>query len=136
MTAFGASLQLQVASVEGRLSDRVADVQLRQRERVIVPRSDRGAQPVFFTRRCRADQQPRTAGAFPEKRDNAATASLPRAIALSPYAPPGYLSGSKGTSILHIWRAGRMGARPRAGRRAEREIEKYPRRSRLAVLSE
>src|SRR5262249_17551339 len=37
MAALGASFQLQVASVEGRLSDRMADVQLRQRDRVIVP---------------------------------------------------------------------------------------------------
>jgi hypothetical protein len=137
MAAFAASFQLRVASVESRLSDRVADVQ-RRGNASSVPRSDRrrsaGAHPVFSTRRCRGITN-REQLAPSGNRDDAATASLPCGIALWPYASPGYLSGSKGTSILHTWRAWRIGARRRAGRRAEYEIEKYPRRSRLTVLS-
>lgn len=124
----GASFPLQVAPVEGRLSDRMADVQLRGNASS-VPRSDRRRSAGLLHPSPTANSW-----RFPGKRDNAATASLPRAIALSPFASPGYLSGSKGTSILHTWRVGRMGqGLARAGELSAKS-RNIRQRSRLAVL--
>lgn len=132
--ALGASFQFRVASVESRLSVRVADVR-RCANASSVPRSDRRRSAGLLHPPVSGGSPTANSWRFPENRDDAATTSLPRAIALWPYASPGYLSGSKGTSILHTWRMEPMGARRPAGPRAECEIEKYPRRSPLAVLS-
>lgn len=64
MAALGASLQLR-ASVESRLSDRVADVQ-RRGNASSVPRSDRRCSAGLLHPPVSGDHQPRTAGAFPK----------------------------------------------------------------------